>query len=315
MRIRPDCPRPGYSPIIPRRPGATGGASGSYEEPYRQDACATGHPYHPPMTAFGDDIAMLIERGGWVMVPLFALSVVSLGLIFERTWFWTLTHRPRRLRRLAALNDALRRGDEARARGLIDGDRSPFAEVARRLLRHGATEAVAVEIVEAQRPRLDRFMVTLSTIVTAAPLLGILGTVIGIIQSFRLLGEQSTLTDPRDVSAGIAAALLTTALGLVVALITLFPYMVFRSHVDRALGRLESVIAAAQQGEAAHPRTQARTHPRTNDRTHPRTQDRDVSQPEQAGHAEQPDGQTGDAEPSLAPPRESATRPAAMKRG
>ncbi|MCZ6836081.1 MAG: MotA/TolQ/ExbB proton channel family protein, partial [Planctomycetota bacterium] len=82
-----------------------------------------------------------------------------------------------------------------------------------------------------------------------APLRGFLGTVIGIIQSFKLLGEQSTLTDPRDVSAGIAAALLTTALGLIVALMTLFPYMVFRSHVDRALGRMESVIAAAQQGE------------------------------------------------------------------
>ena len=47
----------------------------------------------------------------------------------------------------------------------------------------------------------------------------------------------------------LSAALLTTALGLLVALMTLFPYMVFRSHVDRALGRLESVVAAAQQGE------------------------------------------------------------------
>jgi biopolymer transport protein ExbB len=107
---------------------------------------------------------------------------------------------------------------------------------------------VAVEAVEAQRPRFDRFMVTLSTIITAAPLLGILGTVFGIIQSFNLLGEQTTLTDPRAVSVGIAEALLTTALGLIVALLTLFPYMIFRGQVDRAMGRLESVIAAAQQG-------------------------------------------------------------------
>ena len=52
-----------------------------------------------------------------------------------------------------------------------------------------------------------------------------------------------------EVAGGIAAALLTTALGLIVALLTLFPYMVFRSHASRALGRLESVIAAAQQGD------------------------------------------------------------------
>ena len=91
-------------------------------------------------------------------------------------------------------------------------------------------------------------MVALSTIITAAPLLGILGTVMGIIQSFRLLGEQAVLTDPSDVAGGIAAALLTTALGLIIALVTLFPYMLFRGWSSRTIGRLEALIAAAQQG-------------------------------------------------------------------
>lgn len=203
------------------------------------------------MQTITHDLAMLIERGGFVMVPLLMLSVISLTLIIERCWFWFHTHRPASLRQLARLNDALRRGDLKEASKLVAGGKSPFSVVVSHLLKRGASDAVVVEVVEGQRPRLDRFMVTLSTIITAAPLLGILGTVFGIIQSFRLLGEQTTLTDPRDVSAGIAAALLTTALGLIVALITLFPYMVFRSHVDRAIGRLESVIAAAQQGEAA----------------------------------------------------------------
>ena len=86
-----------------------------------------------------------------------------------------------------------------------------YGRLARRLYFEGVTDAVASEAVEDERGRLDRFMVTLSTIITAAPLLGILGTVIGIIQSFQLLGTQSTLTDPREVAGGIAAALLTTA--------------------------------------------------------------------------------------------------------
>ena len=197
-----------------------------------------------------DQIAVLIERGGYVMIPLLALSVVSLALSIERTWFWATTHRPGRVRSLVQLNDALRRGRREAAGALVTDDHSPFGRVAAALLRQGSTNAVAVEAVEQQRPRLDRFMVTLSTIITAAPLLGILGTVVGIIESFRILGSQSTLTDPREVAGGIATALLTTALGLVVALMTLFPYMVFRSHVDRALGRLESVVAAAQQGES-----------------------------------------------------------------
>jgi biopolymer transport protein ExbB len=213
------------------------------------------------MASLNDHLAMLIERGGYVMVPLLALSVIALALIVERAWFWATTHSPTRLRTLARLNDALRRGRWQAAEALIEGDRSPYGRLAAGLLGHGATDAVAVEAVEAQRPRLDRFMVTLSTTVTAAPLLGILGTVIGIIQSFNLLGQQDTLTDPRAVSAGIAEALLTTALGLVVALFTLFPYMIYRGHASRTMGLLESVIAAAQEGfpargDAGRPRAQ-----------------------------------------------------------
>jgi biopolymer transport protein ExbB len=203
------------------------------------------------------DMAMLIERGGWIMLPLLALSIVSLALISERIWFWMTLHRPRRIRWLQRLRAAFRTGDRKKVEVLLDGERSPYGQVGRSLHDNGATEAVAVEAVELQRPKFDRFMVSLSTTITAAPLLGILGTVIGIIQSFKLLGgpEEGGLTDPSAVSAGIAEALLTTALGLVVALVTLFPYMIFRAQVERAIGRVESLIAAAQQGEAGVGRT------------------------------------------------------------
>ena len=105
-----------------------------------------------------------------------------------------------------------------------------------------------MQAVDSIRSGLDRYMVVLSTIITAAPLLGILGTVIGIIQSFQLLGSQSTLTDPREVAGGIASALITTAFGLIVALVTLSPYMIFKAQSSNALGRLETLIAAAQSG-------------------------------------------------------------------
>lgn len=188
-----------------------------------------------------------------VMLPLLILSVVSLTFIVERSWFWLTVHRPRRIRWLQQLKKALRGGDRRQIAELLEGERSPYGQVGRSLLENGASDAVAVEALELQRPKLDRFMVSLSTIITAAPLLGILGTVIGIIRSFELLGEGSEggLADPSAVSAGIAEALLTTAMGLVVALVTLFPYMIFRAQVERAIGRVESVIAAAQQGAGA----------------------------------------------------------------
>ncbi len=200
------------------------------------------------MLVVTSDLAVLIQRGGIVMVPLLLLSVISLTLIAERIWFWTSVHGPGRPARLGRLNTSLRAGDRAQIKKALPPRRSLYGQVVRQLLEQGASDAVAIETVETQRPRIDRFMATLSTIITAAPLLGILGTVIGIIQSFNLLGVQETLTDPRTVSTGIAEALLTTALGLVVALVTLFPYMIFRAHVERSIGRMESLIAAAQQG-------------------------------------------------------------------
>lgn len=210
------------------------------------------------MGEFRDDLAMLIERGGAIMVPLIGLSIISLTLIIERAWFWMALHKPGRLVHLRLINESLRQGDPKLASQLLRGDKSVYGLVAGRLIDAGATEGVAIEAVETQRPRLDRFMTTLSTIITAAPLLGILGTVIGIIQSFDLLGEQQTLTDPRAVSTGIAEALLTTAMGLVVALVTLFPYMIFKAQSERALGRLESLIAAAQQGAGDRGAAEAR---------------------------------------------------------
>jgi biopolymer transport protein ExbB len=200
------------------------------------------------MTGLFDELASLLARGGYVMFPLIVLSLVSGTLVIERTVFWVSVSGKASLRRIARLNRALRDGKRETVEQLIDGDMTPYGRLARRMFTEGASDAVAMEAIEDERHRLERYMVALSTIITAAPLLGILGTVLGIIQSFELLGGKSTLTDPTAVAGGIAAALLTTAFGLVVALVTLFPYMAFRGQVGHALGRIEAMVAAAQEG-------------------------------------------------------------------
>jgi len=208
-------------------------------------------------------LTTLIDRGGIVMIPLLALSVISLALVIERSWFWWRSNRGGASRRFNRLIEFLRKGDP-RAESLLASDNSIYATVARAVTGSSLSDAAALTAFEGQRPRMERFMTTLSTIITAAPLLGILGTVLGIIQSFELLGTEQTLADPRTVSAGIAEALLTTAAGLVVALIALFPYMIFRGQLDRAIGRMEAIIAAAHEGAAA--RNSPETH-RPADRT------------------------------------------------
>ncbi len=198
-----------------------------------------------------------IERGGFVMWPLLAMSVVALSVTIERASFWFQIDSKRGRKRFDRLAGAVRTDQPGRLSGYLDEDGSPYADLARSLPvdRGPLDETEAALAAESVRPRLERGLLVLSTIITAAPMLGILGTVVGIIQSFELLGGDATITDPSQVSGGIAEALISTATGLVVALLALFPYMLFRSRQDRALGRLEVLggllIAASRRKDVA----------------------------------------------------------------
>jgi len=210
------------------------------------------------LDAWMTSLTAFMNRGGPVMWVLLGFSVLAVTLLVERAWFWAREHGPGARRRLERMTGRLRAGDRAGALALAEADRGIYGRMIERLLTARiATEAAAGEAVESQRPRIDRFMTMLSTIITAAPLLGILGTVLGIIASFRVLSDATAVTDPRAVSGGIAEALLSTAAGLFVALAVLFPYNAMRVQSERAMGRFEGLIAAAEalredggQGEA-----------------------------------------------------------------
>ncbi len=205
----------------------------------------------------------VFAAGGVVMWPLLLLSVVSVAISLERAMFWIGMSRGSRRAWLARLADRLRHGDEPGARAVIGRDDSIYSRIALGLIERGASEAATIELTEANRRPIERFSATLSTIITAAPLLGILGTVTGIIESFRLIGGgsaaaggaaspgSSVISDPTAVAGGIAEALITTAAGLTVAMLTLFPYAWLRVAADRCLGRIEALSAAAIQG-ASH---------------------------------------------------------------
>ena len=197
------------------------------------------------MAELFERLGELIDRGGVVVWPLLLMSIISIALSFERGVFWWRINASIN-GRFEGLMKALRRGDADEVRSISRDDGSPFGELADRLAEGGDAESISIEVVEQARPRIERYMLVFSTIITAAPMLGILGTVLGIIRSFELLGAQETITDPRDISGGIAEALITTALGLVVALLALVPYTACRGQVERALGRFEAMAAAAR---------------------------------------------------------------------
>lgn len=207
------------------------------------------------MEALFGSIRHWFEVGGWVMLPLALVSVLGLSVVFERTMFWMRLTGAKVRGRRSALASKLRRGDFAGVVKATAERRDPYSRLARELSqdRAGAIgEAQAREAIEAQRYAVERFQGTLSIIITAAPMLGILGTVTGIITSFAAIG-QAEGSDPRLVAGGIAQALYTTAFGLAIAVAALFPYAIFKGLADRALTGLELLAASAMEGSATPP--------------------------------------------------------------
>ncbi len=183
-----------------------------------------------------------LDAGGWVMYPLMFLSVLSLTLIFERLIFWVFSAQRRGTRRLARYLKLFDSGSIDQARDEIAKDRTLEGELVRlSLSSQRNNEAILIGYIESLRPSIERFAAILGAIIAAAPLLGILGTVTGIIRSFDLLGDAAAVSDPSVVAGGIAEALYTTAFGLTIALVTLFPHVYFKSRAERSLGRLETL--------------------------------------------------------------------------
>ncbi len=191
----------------------------------------------------------IFGAAGWVGWPLLVMSVVAVALCLERAVFFIQLRRQLRADRIALLVRSLSANTQNAPRVAAGGLVGDFVESLFASAGAGAVQDAAVLAAGGVvRPRLERFLPTLSTVITAAPMLGILGTVTGIIQSFGLLGSAEVARDTTAMAAGISEALYTTAFGLVIALVVLFPYNAFRTAADRALATLETIGAAAIEG-------------------------------------------------------------------
>jgi len=179
-------------------------------------------------------------QGGPVMYPLLFCSLVSLTIVIERGIFWLGEKRKRDARLLDRFMSLVEKGDLEGARRSVADCHDPTVRVLvcgivhrefslKDALRMSADEEVA---------RMRRYLPTLDTMITLAPLLGILGTVTGIIYSFNMLGSAG-VENPATITAGIGQALLTTAFGLSIAIFSLIPYNWFLSRIEKATQKME----------------------------------------------------------------------------
>jgi biopolymer transport protein ExbB len=179
-------------------------------------------------------------KGGPVMYPLLACSLITLTVILERIFFWVREDFRRSPRLVDVILELCRHGDWEGVRDTVAGSRDYVIRIlVSGILHREFSMAKAMEAAASEEiSRMRQYMGVLDTMITVAPLLGIFGTVIGIITSFDLLGA-SAIRDPQAVTAGISQALITTASGLAIAILSVFPYNYFNSKVENAARTIE----------------------------------------------------------------------------
>lgn len=183
-----------------------------------------------------------MKAGGLLMVPILACSVIALAIVVER--FWSLQGRRVLPPRLVRSVWEMARKDELDEKHLRDIARSsPLGRiVAAGLHNRFASRELMKEAVEDTGRHvahdLERFLNTLGTIAVITPLLGLLGTVVGMIDVFNAI-TLSGVGSPTDLAGGISKALVTTASGISVAIPTLMFYRYFRGRVDELVIDME----------------------------------------------------------------------------
>jgi len=181
------------------------------------------------------------------MLPLILCSMASMAAIVERAFFWISLKKRRDQKLLDEVLDlcAQQQWDAVREKTMGSRDYIIKILISGILHREFSMSKAMEAAAAAEIKRMRRFMGVIDTMITAAPLLGILGTVTGIIVSFSAFGL-SGLDDPRAVMGGIAQALVTTAFGLGVAIFSVFPYNYFYSRIESAVADMESYAASLE---------------------------------------------------------------------
>ncbi|HBE76198.1 MAG TPA: MotA/TolQ/ExbB proton channel family protein [Firmicutes bacterium] len=169
-------------------------------------------------------------KGGWIMIPLAFCSLATVTVVIERWTFFRRIEAKQPADEVLALVD---RGQTDQALELVKTSSLPVMKVFKAGLSHSKQPGKAMEAVGlAEISTMRQGLPVLETIVTLSPLLGLLGTIIGMINSFHIM----TLTgssQPHAVTGGVAEALIATATGISVAVITLIPYNYFLARVER----------------------------------------------------------------------------------
>jgi biopolymer transport protein ExbB len=187
----------------------------------------------------------LIQKGGIVMYPILLCSVLTLAIFLEKLW----SLREGRVipeNFVKEIEEFIRVGKNNEAIALCSASKSSIGRIIYSgLKRLGKPVEILKEAISDQGRQeailLEKYLTTLGTIAGVSPLLGLLGTVTGMIKTFNVLAVSKKLGDPGLLSSGISEALITTAAGLIVAIPSFILYKYFSSKVDKLVIKMEGI--------------------------------------------------------------------------
>ena len=258
---------PGQQPPPPGEPGAAGqpGAPGAMTSPAAAGATSpaaaaaasaapvvAATPEQPAGFLGGNWLIDKFHKGGPIMWPILIVSIVGLTVVIERCIWWGGRWFRRDPKRIEKVFTAIENGDTAEASRLSRGSRDPVLRMLWNGLnhQHSSLEAALQVAAGIEIKRAGRFLVVMDTLVTLAPLLGLLGTITGLIKSFSFLGNEELAV--QAVTGGIAEALIATACGLGIAIFALIPFNFFTSRVSNLEFELQTAATNLEVMLQAH---------------------------------------------------------------
>jgi biopolymer transport protein ExbB len=199
----------------------------------------------------------MLMKGGWVMLPLAVSSLTALTIVIDRIRYFRGIHSKEEAEKVL---DLVSRGKVSEAAETVGRKSTPVLRVLKAGIADNGRAANSVKAMEAaaiaETAAMKRGLTALDTIITLAPLLGLLGTIVGMIQSFNVMATAG-LGQPHAVTGGVAEALIATATGITVAVVALIPYNYFLARIEREeeaieeyATRLEMVLTPAKGTES-----------------------------------------------------------------
>ena len=190
----------------------------------------------------------LFVHGGWIMWPILLVSFVAVTAVVERATFLFSESRQREPAVVEQILEKVERGDAEAAIRLGQPSRDYVARVLVYALSH-KDHSLSNAFTRAANQELNRFqrgIAVLDTCITISPLLGLLGTVLGMMNTFGALGDGDIAANAGKITGGVGEALIATAAGLLIAIIGLLPYNILNSRVEEARHNLTDAANALE---------------------------------------------------------------------